>query len=390
MSEKQYDVVVCGAGVAGVAAAIAAARSGCKTALIEKQCILGGLATSGLIYVFLPLCDGNGHQVIHGIPEEMLRGGAEYGPFDVAEKWGGPAAGNPGLENPRFICCFSPAGMVLTLDKMLKEAGVDLWLDSLAVQTAVSEGTVTGITVCNTSGFITVKGKCFVDATGGAYMVKNAGGTVFTGENKVTPWVLEISQTPEPFHLSDSLYIRGMWKNASGISLDDDRAAQGFPTCDNGKQITDFVRKTWELTRFQYDQMSSREERRCNYPVTLPGMPQLRKIARIDAEYNLNAESVSETYPDSIGRVGDWRKSNSVWDTPYRALIPRGLKNIAAAGRCIGAADDAWEVYRVIPAAAMTGEAAGVAAALAARKYEKLSSVESAELQKQLCQIRKR
>ena len=71
MSEKQYDVVVCGAGVAGVAAAIAAARSGCKTALIEKQCILGGLATSGLIYVFLPLCDGNGHQVIHGIPEEL-------------------------------------------------------------------------------------------------------------------------------------------------------------------------------------------------------------------------------------------------------------------------------------------------------------------------------
>lgn len=69
----------------------------------------------------------------------------------------------------------------------MKEAGVDLWLDSLAVQTAVSEGTVTGITVCNTSGFITVKGKCFVDATGGAYMVKNAGGTVFPGENKVTP-----------------------------------------------------------------------------------------------------------------------------------------------------------------------------------------------------------
>ena len=60
MKELHYDVVVCGAGVAGVAAAVAAARAGAKTAVIEKQCLLGGLATSGLIYIYLPLCDGNG------------------------------------------------------------------------------------------------------------------------------------------------------------------------------------------------------------------------------------------------------------------------------------------------------------------------------------------
>ena len=60
MKEVCYDVVVCGGGVAGVSAAVAAAGRGAKTVLIEKQCLLGGLATSGLIYIYLPLCDGKG------------------------------------------------------------------------------------------------------------------------------------------------------------------------------------------------------------------------------------------------------------------------------------------------------------------------------------------
>ncbi|MBQ6597734.1 MAG: FAD-dependent oxidoreductase, partial [Lentisphaeria bacterium] len=93
MKELHYDVVVCGAGVAGVAAAIAAARKGAKTAVIEKQCLLGGLATSGLIYIYLPICDGNGKQLAFGLAEEMLKRCVEYGPFDVPEQWRGPKDG---------------------------------------------------------------------------------------------------------------------------------------------------------------------------------------------------------------------------------------------------------------------------------------------------------
>ena len=66
-----YDVAVVGGGVAGIAAAIQSARSGKKTVLIEKTILLGGLATSGLVYIYLPLCDGNGHQATHGICEEQ-------------------------------------------------------------------------------------------------------------------------------------------------------------------------------------------------------------------------------------------------------------------------------------------------------------------------------
>ncbi|MBT7298002.1 MAG: FAD-dependent oxidoreductase, partial [Victivallales bacterium] len=87
--EKSYDVVVVGSGVAGVAAALAAARRGKSVALIEKQSLIGGLATSGLVYVYLPLCDGNGRQILFSIPEELLKLSLRYSPFDLSDAWGG-------------------------------------------------------------------------------------------------------------------------------------------------------------------------------------------------------------------------------------------------------------------------------------------------------------
>ena len=62
-----YDVVVVGGGIAGVSAALAAARAGAKVCLLEKFCALGGLATIGNVVIYLPLCDGQGHQVSGGI-----------------------------------------------------------------------------------------------------------------------------------------------------------------------------------------------------------------------------------------------------------------------------------------------------------------------------------
>ena len=68
----KYDVVVVGGGIAGVSAALAAARNGSKVLLAEKMFGLGGLATLGLIVVYLPICDGMGRQVCYGIAEELL------------------------------------------------------------------------------------------------------------------------------------------------------------------------------------------------------------------------------------------------------------------------------------------------------------------------------
>ena len=72
-ARRKYDHVVVGGGFAGVAAALASARAGAKTCLLERTNVLGGLSTQGHIIVFMPLCDGYGRQVTFGIPEELLR-----------------------------------------------------------------------------------------------------------------------------------------------------------------------------------------------------------------------------------------------------------------------------------------------------------------------------
>ena len=78
-NKKAYDVIVVGGGIAGVSAAVSAARNGASTLLIEKQINLGGLATMGLISWYEPLCDGNGNQVIYGIAEELIKLSVKYG-----------------------------------------------------------------------------------------------------------------------------------------------------------------------------------------------------------------------------------------------------------------------------------------------------------------------
>ena len=67
------DVLVCGGGFGGISAALAAARLGKRVILLEKQYVLGGLGTAGLVTIYLPLCDGVGHQVSFGLAEELLR-----------------------------------------------------------------------------------------------------------------------------------------------------------------------------------------------------------------------------------------------------------------------------------------------------------------------------
>lgn len=361
MKEVKYDVVVCGAGVAGVAAAVAAARQGAKTVLLEKQCLLGGLATSGLIYIYLPLCDGNGNQMAYGLAEEMIKRCVEYGPFEVPEHWGGPKGGNPGCSEARckrYACCFAPAGFTLTLDKMLAEAGVDLWLDTLITDVHRDGSQIKTVDVVNLSGKIQIHGKCFVDATGSALVAKLAGAQVLSEVNHITPWIMEMASDPSIFHFTESLHIRPFGK------ITDEYA---FEPPYEGWEVTEFVRRGWKMMREHYDQFS-REERTKNYPVHLPAMPQIRKIAHIDALYNLTESDVGKHFEHPIGRAGNWYHPDPGWETPYESLIPKNLDSLLAAGRCIGAGGYAWEIFRVIPAAALTGEAAGIAAALCAEK----------------------
>ena len=248
--DLKYDVVVAGAGIAGIAAAVAAARKGMKTALVEKQTLIGGLATSGLILVYLPLCDGNGTQVTFGIAEELLLRSMNYGPFDLPEKWGGPA-GNKCEEN-RYKCYFNPAGFTLELDKILLEAGVELFLDTMVISAETDEkNAVRSIRVANASGSFTIEGKCFVDTTGDASLVRRAGGEFETGENYISPWWMENAPgNAQRYHFIDDLHIQPVGPIT---------AYPRIPEPETGKSATRFTRTAWQIIRDHYEKIYAKD-----------------------------------------------------------------------------------------------------------------------------------
>lgn len=353
-----YDVTVVGGGIAGVAAALASARRGKKTALIEKTVLLGGLATSGLVYVYLPLCDGNGTQVTFGICQELIRLSLKYGPGDIPANWNSE---KNAAEANRYRCIFSPAAFMLALDEVLEEANVEIWLDTLACGAEVdSDERVTGIYVENKSGRGLIEAECFIDASGDGEVARRAGVAFETGQNYLSMWALQYNEKLQKRDLSENIqmFIDG----CPPYGHPGMRSRNGL----DGREVSEFILEGRKLLRehYQKEYASGNADRNSLYPLKLPAMAQFRKIVAIKGRKTLHDNQHTTYFEDSIGLIADWRQPGSVWEIPYGTLVPRKVKGLLAAGRCISSFGDAWEVTRTIPAAALTGEVAGAAAAL--------------------------
>lgn len=351
--EKNYDVAVIGGGIAGIAAALASARRNKKTVLIEKTVLPGGLATSGLVYIYLPLCDGNGTQVTFGICEELIRLSLKYGPGDIPENWSKQCNGE---EARRFRCIFSPAAFILALDEVLEEAGVDIWFDTLACAVQVnSENKLQSIEVENESGRGRISADCFIDASGSGSIARRAGVPCSDEINYLTMWALEHNQWKHsPYSLCENIEMF-TW-------MDRDIQYRGI----SGHKVSEFTLESRKVLRKRYEAQhsSGKVDRNQLFPLTVPAMPQFRKLFAVNGHKTLSDGLYGTYFEDSIGLTADWRKPGYVWEVPYGTLVPQKVKGLLTAGRCISSVGDAWEVTRVIPAAALTGEAAGTAAAL--------------------------
>ena len=99
-------------------------------------------------------------------------------------------------------------------------------------------------------------------------------------------------------------------------------------------------------------------------PTSIATMPQLRMTRRIEGEYALDEREMHTEFADSIGMVSDWRKRGPIYEVPFRTLYSAKVKNLITAGRCTSVTDDMWDIMRVIPCCAVTGQAAGTAAAM--------------------------
>ena len=127
---KQYDVAVCGGGFAGISAALAAAREGKSVVLFEKEYMLGGLGTAGLVTIYLPLCDGYGHQVSFGIAEELLKLSITYGAEDkYPENWL-DNIGTRTEKDKRYEVQYNAQVFAILAEKLLLEHHVDIMYGS--------------------------------------------------------------------------------------------------------------------------------------------------------------------------------------------------------------------------------------------------------------------
>ena len=125
---KSCDVLVCGGGFAGISAALGAARQGKEVILLEKQFMLGGLGTSGLITIYLPLCDGYGRQVSFGIAEELFRLSISMGAEEnYPSNWlDSDDISKRTDKDQRFEVQFNPQLFAILAEKLLLENGVVL------------------------------------------------------------------------------------------------------------------------------------------------------------------------------------------------------------------------------------------------------------------------
>ncbi|MBQ8439716.1 MAG: FAD-dependent oxidoreductase [Clostridia bacterium] len=382
----EYDVVVAGGGVAGIAAALAAVRQGAKTLLIEKEFALGGLATLGLVTIYLPLCDGNGRQVSFGICEELIKLSVKHG---IEAKHEAYMAWQTGSDEDkkanRYRVRFNAQIFAILAEQKLKEEGVEILFGTSVCDTVVKDGCVEALIIENKSGRQAILAKSVVDSTGDADIFHFAGArcALFGQGNVLAAWHYSIDNGAVKLHMMGAADLSDEEKKAQRKDKGDGLYAEKFHLVDkrftgvDGKELSDMVQLSHDKMLEGF--LAGGDLSETHFFSTMPTIPQIRMTRRPVGKYEMDIDDDHKYFEDSIGMVGNWRKKGPIYEVPYRALIG-DLKNVIAAGRCISNTDAMWDIMRVIPCCAVTGEAAGIAAAMGGD----LTALDVSVLQKKL------
>jgi hypothetical protein len=408
----EADVVVCGAGPAGVAAAVAAARKGAKTLLLEQHGCLGGIWTAGLLCWLLDHANKKGFMA--EISAKMAERGART--FNAADK---PTN------------AFDVEVMKLLLEEVCGAAGVEVWLHTRVASAATRGGRLTHAVTESKSGREAVAGKVFVDATGDGDFGALAGCGFDTGHPEsraMQPMSLialvagisapdirefyndgmpketwaspkdKLRQAmeagghspsyakPSLFRVRDDLFIL-MANHEYGVSGTDARqltratlqARKELNALIDGLRGTGGVWKDIRLVATA-EQIGVREGRRLRgrYTVTADDLREGRRFddAVCRVTFGVDVHALDPKKNKGID-AQPWRAKP--YDIPLRALVAKDVEGLLMAGRCISGDFLAHSSYRVTGNAVATGEAAGRAAAAAALSGRPPSAVPFAE-----------
>ncbi|HJA93632.1 MAG TPA: FAD-dependent oxidoreductase [Candidatus Eisenbergiella merdipullorum] len=372
-----YDIAVVGGGIAGVSAALAAARAGKRVLLLERMFALGGLGTLGLVTIYLPLCDGMGHQVSYGITEELLRLSISHGwERDYPDTWL-----QPGKEHgaQRFQVRYNAQVFAVLLEQLLQKEGVDLLYGTAVCGTIRQGNKVTALIVENKDGRSAIPVQGVVDASGDAdiFALSGVETALYKRGNKMAAWYYETLNGRNQLCMVGASDVLP----EDGDSQEPEQIGTGRISGIDSRETTEWLLRSHSISLERF--LVKGDVSETHSLSVLPTIPQLRMTRRMKGRYTLDEGEDHARFEDSVGMVGDWRKRGPVFEIPMGTLCSEELVNVTAAGRCISVTDAMWDITRVIPAAAVTGQAAGVMLAISSDTAKLSASAVQQELRRQ-------
>ena len=421
---SEYEVVVLGGGPAGIAAAVAAARGGQSTLLVERYGFLGGMGTAAGVTNFCGLhanVHGDIRRVVHGVADDLLaridRLGGLNAPHLVLGKIHAQAYDTPAYK--------------IAADDLLLSAGATVLFHALGVGAVMrSEREIEALLVETKSGRGAIRGRIFIDASGdgdlavwaGAPFEKGdgAGGLLYPSTmfrvNAVDPvrageaWAL-IPQLMEEAEAQGRRFPRkgaivrpqksGIeWRvNITQLRNPDGTAVDGTDAQELSYGEIEGRRQVRDAFEFLRDSVPGFERA---YIVDIAPQLGIRETRRILGAYRLSGDDVltCASFDDTIG-VNGWPieahvpgdvifrfppipDSRGFNQLPYRMLLPEGLDNVLVAGRCASMTHEGQSAARVSGACFVMGQAAGTAADMALGAGTRPRDLDVAGLQRRL------
>lgn len=420
--KAKTDVIICGGGPAGIMAAVAAARSGAKTLLVERYGFLGGMATAGMV----------GPMSKFRLDGEFLVGGIPWEFVERMRESGGAITTLPSGNVP-----FDVEIYMGTAREMVREAGVDVLLHALASGTASDKehpGRITHAILETKEGRFAIEAGVLVDCTGTGDLVARSA----------LPWKMRTSLSGElqplslVFHLGGvDTYRRTLLMARDGTKYRDTVLAGYLAKAKERGEIGNFG-GPWALwgsvvrdgyvsvlaTRYAGNavdavsltdaELTMREEIPKIVEILRKNAPEfsncflartavqagIRETRAIDGLYTMKPEDVldSKPFPDTVAKGGhpvdihlpdgsggqDVKFIDRPYNIPFRSLVPRGSVNVLVAGGCLAADKEAFASIRVQAQCMATGQAAGTAAAICAKDGTPVGEVDGAALRGRL------
>lgn len=378
---NKFNVIVIGGGVAGVSAAVAVAKRGKSVLLIEKNCYLGGLATSGIISWYEPICNGLGEKIMSGESEEMLKRAIKNGYDTLDKSWGGKRV----RPNKRYNTFFSPTFFSLTLLEFCLENNVKIRFDTVCGAPILENNKIVAVKTESASGEETFYADVFIDCSGTAVFSKRVGVPTVEGDNNFVYISHEcnLDDAENAVNEKDIGKIRN-WKNAGYEP--DYTTRWKYPDSIKKIQGVDSDSETdWliqgQMATLQRYKNTDRETREL---LSIPNMPQYRTIRRIIGDYEFIGLNDKNEDDRIIGRLNDVGRAGVTHLLSYGCLYNKDFPNLLVGGRIISASGNGWDITRIIPVCVLTGQTAGISAVLAIDDGKPVCQVDYGKLKNEL------